>query len=134
MNEALLSSKNLSWCTPADFFAELESRPAPLAWRLVFSSSHTALPRCRPKSASPLQHGQHLPDKSAKCARYFTPADDGLKMDWGGSCVFCSSTMSLTLWAMSGLRHTMTAEGKGAASLAFPSSSVNLSRPRRKRI
>ena len=24
MNEALLSSKKLDWCTPADFFAELD--------------------------------------------------------------------------------------------------------------
>ena len=29
-------------------------------------------------------------DKSAKCARYFTPADDGLKADWGGCRVFCN--------------------------------------------
>lgn len=29
-------------------------------------------------------------DKSAKCARYFTPADDGLTKDWGGCRVFCN--------------------------------------------
>ncbi len=59
MNEALLSSKNLSWCTPADFFAELDRE-------FHFDLDPAAT------------------DKSAKCARYFTPADDGLKMDWGG--------------------------------------------------
>ena len=32
---------------------------------------------------------------------------------------------------LSGLRHTMTAEGNGAASSPFPSSSVNFRRPRR---
>lgn len=65
MNEALLSSKNLSWCTPADFFAELDRE-------FHFDLDPAAT------------------DKSAKCARYFTPADDGLKMDWGGSRVFCN--------------------------------------------
>lgn len=65
MNEALLSSKNLSWCTPADFFAELDRE-------FHFNLDPAAT------------------DKSAKCAKYFTPADDGLKMDWGGSCVFCN--------------------------------------------
>ena len=65
MNEALLSSKNLSWCTPADFFAELDRE-------FHFDLDPAAT------------------DKSAKCARYFTPDDDGLKMDWGGSRVFCN--------------------------------------------
>ena len=65
MNEALLSSKKLDWCTPADFFAELDRE-------FHFNLDPAAT------------------DKSAKCAKYFTPADDGLKMDWGGSCVFCN--------------------------------------------
>lgn len=56
MNNALLSSKNLSWCTPADFFAELDQE-------FHFDLDPAAT------------------DKSAKCARYFTPDDDGLKMD-----------------------------------------------------
>ena len=59
MNEALLSSKKLDWCTPADFFAELDQE-------FHFNLDPAAT------------------DKSAKCARYFTPADDGLKMNWGG--------------------------------------------------
>ena len=63
MNGALLSSKNMGWCTPADFFNELDQE-------FHFNLDPAAT------------------DKSAKCARYFTPADDGLKADWGG--VACS--------------------------------------------
>jgi phage N-6-adenine-methyltransferase len=29
-------------------------------------------------------------DKSAKCRRYFTPENDGLKNSWGGGTVFCN--------------------------------------------
>lgn len=63
MNGALLSSKNMGWCTPADFFSELDQE-------FHFNLDPAAT------------------DKSAKCTRYFTPADDGLKADWGG--VACS--------------------------------------------
>ena len=59
MNDALLSSKNMSWCTPPDFFAELDQE-------FHFDLDPAAT------------------DKSAKCAKYFTPADDGLSKDWGG--------------------------------------------------
>lgn len=59
MNNALLSSKNLSWCTPPEFFNELDQE-------FHFDLDPAAT------------------DKSAKCARYFTPANDGLKADWGG--------------------------------------------------
>lgn len=65
MNEALLSSKNLNWCTPPEFFSELDRE-------FHFNLDPAAT------------------DKSAKCANYFTPADDGLKADWGGCCVFCN--------------------------------------------
>lgn len=50
MNEALLSSKNMSWCTPLEFFAELDRE-------FHFDLDPAAT------------------DKSAKCAKYFTPAD-----------------------------------------------------------
>lgn len=60
MNGALLSSKNMGWCTPADFFSKLDQE-------FHFNLDPAAT------------------DKSAKCARYFTPADDGLKADWGGT-------------------------------------------------
>lgn len=65
MNDALLSSKNMNWCTPPDFFAELDQE-------FHFELDPAAT------------------DKSAKCARYFTPADDGLNQDWGGCSVFCN--------------------------------------------
>ena len=68
MNEALLSSKKLDWCTPADFFAELDQE-------FHFNLDPAAT------------------DKSAKCAKYFTQADDGLKMDWGGALV-CSAIIN----------------------------------------
>lgn len=65
MNEALLSSKKTDWCTPADFFAELDRE-----FHFNLDPAATA--------------------KSAKCERYFTPAEDGLSADWGGSRVFCN--------------------------------------------
>ena len=77
MNEALLSSKNLSWCTPADFFAELDQE-------FHFDLDPAAT------------------DKSAKCARYFTPDDDGLKMDWGG--VACSAILRMAARSATGCR------------------------------
>ena len=65
MNEALLSSKNMSWCTPPQFFNELDQE-------FHFDLDPAAT------------------EKSAKCARFFTPADNGLERDWGGCCVFCN--------------------------------------------
>lgn len=60
MNAALLSSNNLSWCTPPELFNELDQE-------FHFDLDPAAT------------------DKSAKCAKYYTPADDGLKKDWGGT-------------------------------------------------
>lgn len=79
MNVALLSSKNMGWCTPADFFSELDQE-------FHFNLDPAAT------------------DKSAKCARYFTPADDGLKADWGGCRVFCNPPYGrqITDWVRKG--------------------------------
>lgn len=79
MNGALLSSKNMGWCTPADFFRELDQE-------FHFNLDPAAT------------------DKSAKCARYFTPADDGLKADWGGCRVFCNPPYGrqITDWVRKG--------------------------------
>lgn len=79
MNGALLSSKNMGWCTPADFFSELDQE-------FHFNLDPAAT------------------DKSAKCARYFTPADDGLKADWGGCRVFCNPPYGrqITDWVRKG--------------------------------
>lgn len=63
MNDALLSSKNMCWCTPPDFFAELDRE-----FHFELDPAST--------------------DKSAKCAKHFTPDDDGLKQDWGGIACF----------------------------------------------
>ena len=65
MNSALLSSKDMSWCTPPDFFAELDQE-----FHFDLDPAATA--------------------KSAKCAKYYTAADDGLSKDWGGCRVFCN--------------------------------------------
>ena len=63
MNNALLSSKNMCWCTPPDFFAELDRE-----FHFELDPAST--------------------DKSAECAKHFTPNDDGLKQDWGGIACF----------------------------------------------
>lgn len=66
MNRALLSSKNMSWCTPQDFFDKLNDE-----FHFVLDAAAT--------------------DKTAKCKKYFTPADDGLAQSWNcGGAVFCN--------------------------------------------
>lgn len=67
MNQALLSSKNNSWCTPQDFFDNLNSK-----FHFVLDVAATK--------------------KSAKCKNYFTPEQDGLLQSWKRSdgAVFCN--------------------------------------------
>lgn len=66
MNQALLSSKNLDWCTPQDFFDELNRE-----FHFVLDAAATA--------------------KTAKCPMYFTPETDGLSQSWNhGGAVFCN--------------------------------------------
>lgn len=65
MNRALLSSRNMDWRTPDDFFAELDRE---FHFDLDAAAS----------------------DGNAKCAHYFTPEDDGLRQDWSGHTVFCN--------------------------------------------
>jgi phage N-6-adenine-methyltransferase len=57
MNNALCSSKKMDWCTPQDFFNELNKE-----FGFTLDAAAT--------------------DKSAKCAAYFTPETDGLKSSW----------------------------------------------------
>lgn len=57
MNEALLSSKNMNWCTPQDFFDRLNAE-----FDFTLDAAAT--------------------DKSAKCKKYYTPETDGLKQPW----------------------------------------------------
>ncbi len=67
MNPSLLSSKKMDYCTPQDFFNKLDQE-------FHFTLDAAATP------------------KSAKCRRYYTPADNGLEMPWscGGGAVFCN--------------------------------------------
>lgn len=67
MNQALLSSKKMDYCTPQDFFDELDQE-------FHFTLDAAATP------------------KSAKCGKYYTPAENGLEMPWscGGGGVFCN--------------------------------------------
>lgn len=53
MNKALLSSKNMCWCTPQDFFDKLNSE-----FGFVLDPAAT--------------------NKTAKCALFYTPEMDGL--------------------------------------------------------
>ena len=72
MNAALLSSEKLDWCTPPDFFKELDDE-------FHFDLDAAATP------------------KSAKCQKYFTPDDDALQQDWGGHTVFLNPPYGRTL-------------------------------------
>ena len=68
MNKALLSFKNMCWCTPQDFFDKLNEE-----FSFTLDAAAT--------------------DKTAKCPLYFTPETDGLKSSWkvaGGGTVFCN--------------------------------------------
>lgn len=66
MNQALLSSKKMDWCTPQDFFDELNKE-----FNFVLDAAAT--------------------EKNAKCKKYFTPEMDGLKQSWDvGGAVFCN--------------------------------------------
>lgn len=66
MNMALLSSKNTCWCTPQDFFDELNKE-----FHFVLDAAAT--------------------DKTAKCHLYYTPKTDGLLQSWNcGGAVFCN--------------------------------------------
>lgn len=59
--EAMFSSKTDRWETPQDFFEKLNQE-------FGFEIDVCALP------------------ENAKCSRYFSPMDDGLKQDWTGVC------------------------------------------------
>lgn len=66
MNSALLSSNNMNWCTPQDFFEELDGE-----FNFVLDAAAT--------------------DRSAKCGLYFTPENDALSQSWDfGGAVFCN--------------------------------------------
>lgn len=70
MNGALLSSKKMDYCTPAEFFRELDQE-----FHFVLDAAAT--------------------EKSAKCAAYYTPETDGLTKPWNvaGGCRVLQSTV-----------------------------------------
>lgn len=57
MNAALLSSQNMNWCTPQDFFDILNAE-----FHFVLDAAAT--------------------ERSAKCKKYYTPETDGLVQSW----------------------------------------------------
>lgn len=63
--KVLLSSKSIEWATPQDFYDKLNSE------------FHFTLDPCANET-------------NAKCAKYYTRIEDGLKQDWGGETVFCN--------------------------------------------
>lgn len=65
MNKVLFSSANDVWATPQNLFDELDQE-------FNFTLDPCALP------------------DNAKCAKYYTPAEDGLAQSWGGEQVFCN--------------------------------------------
>ena len=73
MNNALLSSQNMNWCTPQKFFDELNAE-----FHFTLDAAAT--------------------EQSAKCDKYFTPETDGLKQSWsaGGGGI-----LQPTVWTKS---------------------------------
>ncbi len=61
----MFSSKKSDWETPQDFFDKLNGE-------FNFTLDPCACP------------------ENAKCTKYFTVKQDGLKQDWGGETVFCN--------------------------------------------
>lgn len=66
MNQALVSSKNMNWCTPQDFFDKLDTE-----FHFTLDAAAT--------------------EQTTKCANFFTPETDGLAQSWDyGGAVFCN--------------------------------------------
>lgn len=68
MNQALLSSKKMDYCTPQEFYDQLDAE-----FHFVLDAAASV--------------------ESAKCPVYYTPETDGLKKSWdvsGGGAVFCN--------------------------------------------
>lgn len=65
MNRALFQSDRQDWETPSDFFAELDKE------------FHFTLDPCATA-------------ENAKCAKFYTAEQDGLRHSWAGETVFCN--------------------------------------------
>lgn len=64
-NDVLFSSKNEVWATPQDFYNKLNEE-------FYFNLDPCAIA------------------ENAKCEKFFTPEEDGLKQNWEGHSVFCN--------------------------------------------
>jgi len=69
LNKALFTSGREDWETPQDLFDELNNE-------FGFTLDPCAMP------------------ETAKCAKYYTPSEDGLTRDWTGEVVFCNPPYS----------------------------------------
>ena len=67
--DVMFSSKSDIWATPNEFFKNLNSE-------YNFTLDPCALP------------------ENAKCKKYYTPEQDGLKQDWSNEIVFCNPPYS----------------------------------------
>lgn len=66
MNKVHFSSKNMCWCTPKDFFEQLNAE-----FNFELDAAAT--------------------EKTSKCEKYYTPIENGLVQDWNiGGAVFCN--------------------------------------------
>jgi site-specific DNA-methyltransferase (adenine-specific) len=76
ISQALYSSRTDEWPTPQSFFDALDAE------------FHFTLDACATR-------------RNAKCARYFTAAQDGLRQDWGTHRVFCNPPYGreMPVWA-----------------------------------
>ena len=70
INQGLFSSNTEIWATPQDFFDMLNEE-------FKFTLDPCALP------------------ENAKCEKFYTPEDDGLKQNWGGA----KSFLQPSLWS-----------------------------------
>lgn len=98
MNAALLSSKNMCWCTPQDFYDKLNEE-----FHFVLDPAATK--------------------KTAKCAKFYTPETDGLSQTWDcGGAVFCNPPYGRTInkWVKKAYE-----EARGGISNRFVNTSTN---------
>lgn len=96
MNKALLSSENMNWCTPQDFLNKLDRE-----FHFVLDAAAT--------------------EKSAKCARYFTPETDGLSQSWDvGGAVFCNPPYGRQIGAWVEKAYTEATRGGFTVVLLIP--------------
>ena len=92
-NKIHFSSKTVEWSTPQEVFEELDEE-------FGFTLDPCAT------------------DENAKCNRYFTREDDGLKQDWGKERVFMNPPYGreITLW----MKKAYDASRKGATVVCLP--------------